>query len=155
MTVRLEAAESLAEQERKRREMSESITAAAEKRIQELEEILVDVETNAAKTLKEKRRIAKLQDQVKELRGELDSKDKDLAKEQVRQEQLIADVGAAQERISVLAVDLEEAGKALASAWEDLLLAGEQVEKARSGSSPESGSKCREADLQQELERSS
>ncbi len=130
--------------------MSESITAAAEKRIQELEEILVDVETKSAQTLKEKRRIVKLQKQVKELSGTLAAAEKAMAKERSKQEQLIADVRAAQERSAALEADLLAAEQALANA--QVQLAAEQEAKALLEKSLEEAD-LRVATLQQELEQ--
>lgn len=128
LNARLETAEALAKAERSRRELSESITAAAEKRIQELEEVLVDVETKSAQLVKEKRKVVKLQGQVKELSGELAAAEKAMAKERATQEQTLAEVKAAQERTAGLEVNLLEAEKAQAEALAQL--AAEQTTKA-------------------------
>lgn len=148
LTARLETAELLAETERSRREMSESITAAAEKRIQELEEDLVDVETKSAQTLKDKRKITKLQGQVKDLGSELAAAEQAMAEERAKQEQLIADIENANERIAALDVDLQNAVQALANTEEQL--AGEQAAKVQAEKHLEDAER-RVAALQQEL----
>jgi len=150
LNARLEAAESMAETERRRREMSESITAAAEKRIQELEEILVDVETRSAQTLKEKRRIVKLQKQLKDLSGTVAATEEALAQERSERVQLIADVRASQERSAALEADLLAAEQALANA--EVKLAAEQEAKALVEKSLEEAG-LRVASLQQEFEQ--
>ena len=120
LTARLEAAEGLVEQERKLREVSESITAAAEKRIQELEEILVDVETRSAGELKHKRRIVVLQRRIKELEDQLALATDEVAKERDNQEQFITDVKLAQEQIATLDDSLQKAEKMLADSFDQL-----------------------------------
>ena len=107
LTSRLETAAALAESERNQREMSESITSAAEKRIQELEEVLVDVETKSSKTIKQKQKNAQLQARIKELGRELETAEAELEKEREKQEQFIADVTAAHEQIALLENDLK------------------------------------------------
>lgn len=113
LTSRLEAAETLAEAEATQREMSESITAAAEKRIQELEEVLVDVETKSSDTLKQKRKIVQLQGRIKELDVQLESAEADTGKEHNKQRKFVADVKAAYEQIAPLEENLKEAEKSL------------------------------------------
>lgn len=129
LTAKIEAAEGRAEVGRKQREMSESITLAAEKRIQELEEILVDVETKSAEALKQKRKAVQLRKRIKELGAELESAKVETEKEREKQEQPIADVKVANEQITLLEDSLTEAESSLASTkaqWEE-----EQAEKAR------------------------
>ena len=129
LTAKLEAAEARAEVERKQREMSESITLAAEKRIQELEEILVDVETKSAEALKQKRKAVQLRKRIKDLGAELESAKIETEKEREKQEQFIADVKVANEQITLLEDSLTEAESSLASTkaqWEE-----EQAEKVR------------------------
>jgi len=108
LTSRLESAEALAESERNQRELSESITAAAEKRIQELEEVLVDVETTSSKTLKQKQKNVKLQARIKALDGELAAVEIEVEKEREKQQQFIDDVQSALERISFLEKELKD-----------------------------------------------
>ncbi len=129
LTSRLESAAVLAEEERSQREMSELITAAAEKRIKELEEVLVDVETKSSDTLKQKRKVAQLQKRVKELSAELDSAVNETAKEHEKQEQLIADVNAAYEQASLLKNEREEAEMDLKGIQDKL--AEEQAKKSQ------------------------
>ena len=129
LTSRLEAAEVLAESERNQREMSESITVAAEKRIQELEEVLVDVETTAADALKQKRKVTQLQKRVKKLGLELDSAEVKVKKEREKQEQLIPEVKAAHEQVSLLENEREDAETALKNIQEKLV--EEQAEKSQ------------------------
>lgn len=107
LTSRLETAAALAESERNQREMSESITSAAEKRIQELEEVLVDVETKSSKTIKQKQKNVQLQARIKELGRELEAAEAELENEREKQEQFIADVTAAHEQIALLENDLK------------------------------------------------
>jgi len=120
LTARLEAAEGLVDQERKQREISELITAAAEKRIQELEEILVDVETRSAGEIKQKRRIVVLQRRIKELEGQLSLVSDDVVKERDKQEQFITDVRSAQEQIAALDDSLQKNQKMLADSFDQL-----------------------------------
>ncbi len=120
LTAKLEVAEGLVDQERKQREVSESITAAAEKRIQELEEILVDVETRSAGEIKQKRRIVVLQRRIKELEDQLTLVSDEVAKERDKQEQFITDVKSAQKQIAALDDSLQKAGKMLADSFDQL-----------------------------------
>jgi hypothetical protein len=99
-----ELAEQLAEteamlgEERTRLERTERILTAAEKRIRELEENLVDVETSAAKALKNKQDIVKLETRIEDLTAELNSDNERVGAEQEKQQQLAADVKVASER---------------------------------------------------------
>ncbi len=129
LTERVAAAEALAAAERSHKEISEEITAAAEKRIQELEAGLVEMETISANALKQKRKLTQLQKRVKELSGALESAEQDAATEQDNHKQSIADCTAAHDRIAELDAELQDAVKSL----EDIQveLAEEQVEKAR------------------------
>ena len=120
LTSRLEVAEKNAEEERTQREFSESITAAAEKRIQELEEILVDVETKSSGELKLKRKIAALQGQIKELKEELQKAQDDLTVERDNQGLFVEDVKSAQATIASLEAGLKEKNSALENAQIDL-----------------------------------
>ena len=129
LTARLEAASALAESERNHREMSESITSAAEKRIQELEEILVDVETKSSKTIKQKQKNVQFQTRIKDLGRELEAADAEIDKEREKQEQFIADVTAAHERISLLKNELKEMESAQADMQTQF--ADEQAEKSQ------------------------
>ena len=108
LTSRLVAAEALTEAERRQRAMSESITAAAEKRIQELEELLVDVETKVSDALKQKRKNTQLQARIKKLDEALASAEAAAAEQDEKQAQLIAEALAAQERIVLLQDQLKE-----------------------------------------------
>ncbi len=92
LTARLEAAESLAEAESRQRVMSESITTAAEKRIQELEELLVDVETKSSEAIKESRKSVQLQSRITELEGKLASAEVELEKELEKLEKFTAEL---------------------------------------------------------------
>ncbi len=103
LTARLEEAETITESERSQKELSEAITTAAEKRIQELEEILVDVETRSSDVLKQKRKVVALNGRIKDLDAELVSAREALAEEQEKQKQFVEDVKSANEQI----VDLQ------------------------------------------------
>jgi chromosome segregation ATPase len=105
LTSRLADAEESIVSERAQRELSESITSAAEKRIQELEEILVDVETQSSDSLKQKRKIIDLRGRIKELGANLDSANVELERERDKQKQFVDDVKSANKQI----VDLENA----------------------------------------------
>ncbi|GEM_PF-1513752 len=129
LTARLDAAEARIEAERRQREMSESITFAAEKRIQELEEILVDVETKSAEALKQKRKAVQLRKRIKELGAEMELAEIDAEKEHEKQEQFIADARVAHERIFLLENDLAEAQRFLENSQASC--EEEQAEKAR------------------------
>ncbi len=129
LTSKLNDAEACAEAERNQREMSESITAAAEKRIQELEEILVDVETKSADALKQKRKAVQLLKRIKKLGAELASAEIEKEKEREKQEQFMTDVKAAHERITLLEDGLAEAERTLVNTqaqWQE-----EQAERNR------------------------
>ena len=129
LTSRLKAAEACAEAERNQREMSESITLAAEKRIQELEEILVDVETMSADALKQKQIAAQLRKRIKKLTAELASAEIETEKEREKQEQFMGDAKAAHERITLLEDGLAEAERTLVNTraqWQE-----EQAERNR------------------------
>jgi hypothetical protein len=129
LTSRLNAAEACVEAERNQRAMSESITAAAEKRIQELEGILVDVETKYSEALKQKRKAAQLRERIKKLGAELASAEIETKKEREKQEQFMGDAKAAHERITLLEDGLAEAERALVNTqaqWQE-----EQVERTR------------------------
>ncbi len=102
LTSRLEAAQALADAENKQRLMSESITSAAEKRIQELEKLLVDVETKSSDTLKQKRKIEQLQRRIKKLDEALLSAEVESTKKSEKQAQLVAEARIAQEQTSHL-----------------------------------------------------
>ncbi len=108
LTARLEVAEQLAEAERSQREMSESITAAAEKRIQELEEILVDVETKSSDEIKLKRKVVQLQTKIKGLDAELVASRTEIESERDKQVHFIEDVKRANEQIAGLEKNLKK-----------------------------------------------
>lgn len=129
LTAQVASAEALAEAERHQREMSESITAAAEKRIQELEKVLVDVETKSSDSLKQKNKNIQLQTQIKKITGELASVEGELEKERARHEQFIAEIHAAHEQASLHEHELEDLQKALEEKLKQL--AEEQTENAR------------------------
>lgn len=82
---RLSAAEAIAESERQEKGFAEAITAAAEKRIQELEISLVEMETISAESQKQRRKLAKLQKQVRELSAALEiaGQEKNAAEQQI------------------------------------------------------------------------
>ncbi len=117
LTKRLATVEADADSERAQREMSESITAAAEKRIQELETLLVGSETKSSNTLKQKRRIVELQSRINELDAELAAAVADLENEREKQKQFVDDVNAANEQV----VGLEHALKETEIAREETL----------------------------------
>ncbi len=129
LTARLEAVESRADEERKQREVSESITAAAEKRIQELEEILVEADKKSVGELKQKRRIVALKGRIKELEEQLTLTSDELENERAKQEQFVADVKQAQAQVTTLEESLQKAEKTLAEIHEQL--AEEQASKSR------------------------
>ena len=108
LSARLEEAEGLAESERSQKEFSEAITAAAEKRIQELEEILVDVETQSSDVLKQKRKVVALNGRIKELDADLTAARQELAEERAKQKQFVDDVKSANEQIVALQRALKE-----------------------------------------------
>ncbi len=114
LTERLENTEKLLDEERKQREMSESITEAAEKRIQELEEILVDVETKNAGEIKQKQRAAKLKARISELEEQISDSVSELEREKKNQEQFVVDVKSANEQIATLEEKLNSSEKSLA-----------------------------------------
>lgn len=120
LSARLESAEANVLEERKQREMSESITAAAEKRIQELEELLVDVETKSASELKQKRKVLQLQGRIKELEALLESSAAEIQQEKEHQQQFIADVKSANEQIVLLQEQLKNAETTLAESLDRL-----------------------------------
>lgn len=131
LTARLEDAEKRAEEERSQKEFSEAVTTAAEKRIQELEEILVDVETKSSGELKLKRKIVSLQSQVKELKAELEQSQDEMKSERDKQGQFVDDVKSAQSTIASLEERLKEKEKALEDAQvqlEEGLAEREQIE---------------------------
>ena len=128
LTARLEAAESRNDEERKQREISESITAAAEKRIQELEEILVEADKKSVGELKQKRRIVALKGRIKELEEQLTLTSDELENERAKQEQFVADVKQAQTQITTLEESLQKTEKTLAEIHEQL--AEEQASKS-------------------------
>ncbi len=129
LAERAAAAEALGEAERRQREICESITSAAEKRIQELEASLVEMETLSAKALKQKRNNAQLQKQVKELSGTLESVQQEAATALAERQQLVSDSNVAHERTAGLEAELQEASRSLETAQAQL--AEEQAEKAR------------------------
>ncbi len=129
LTSRLESAEALAETERNQREMSESITSAAEKRIQELEEVLVEVETTSSKTLKQKQKNVQLQTRIKQLGSELAAAEVEMEKEREKHIQFVTDVNAALERTSYLEKELKEAEASIESI--NAQLVEEHAEKSR------------------------
>lgn len=145
----LAAAEEQAGMERRKREMSESITAAAEKRLQELEKTLVDVETRSAEALKLKRKNAKLQEQVKKLGATLETVEQELNLEQEKQQQLLEDAASAQQQIAGLNTELQEAAESLEVVREQLVK--EQSDKDRLEESLKSAEK-RIRDLELETE---
>jgi hypothetical protein len=123
LTARLEESESNVASERSEKEISETITAAAEKRIQELEEILVDVETQSSDALKQKRKSVALNNRIKELDAELAAAKEALAEEQMKQGQFVHDVKSANEQIVALQKDLKESENLREEAFSQL---GEQ-----------------------------
>lgn len=120
LTARLEAAENLVEQERKQREISESITEAAEKRIQELEEIFIEFETRSAGEIKQKRTIIALQKKLKEVEGQLTLVSDELAAERHKQEQFVTDVKQAHTQIAELEDSLQNTEQILAASYDQL-----------------------------------
>ena len=120
LTARLEAAEDLVEQERKQREISESITEAAEKRIQELEEIFIEFETRSAGEIKQKRTIIALQKKLKEVEGQLTLVSDELAAERHKQEQFVTDVKQAHTQIAELEDSLQNTEQMLAASYDQL-----------------------------------
>ncbi|TNF47400.1 MAG: hypothetical protein EP304_07835 [Deltaproteobacteria bacterium] len=139
LTARLEEAESAAEAERSQKEISEAITTAAEKRIQELEELLVDVDTQSADVLKQKRKVAALNDRIKSLDADLTSAREALAEEQKNQKQFIDDVQSANEQIVALQKELDESEGLRDEAVAQL---GEQQSEAN-----QLDASCRDAEL--------
>ena len=129
LTARLESAESRADDERKQREFSESITTAAEKRIQELEEILVEADKKSVGELKHKRRIVALKGRIKELEEQSALTSDELANERAKQEQFVADVKRAQAQITTLEESLQKAEQTLAQKNDQL--AEEQASKSQ------------------------
>jgi hypothetical protein len=110
---KLESATALAEVERRQRQISEEITSAAEKRIQELEALLVDDETKSSKALKQSQKIILLQERIKMLEEKLDLAEIAVEKGREKQEQAIADAHAARERIALLERELKETSTVL------------------------------------------
>ncbi len=139
LTARLEEAENTADSERSEKEISEVITAAAEKRIQELEEILVDVETQSSDVLKQKRKVVALNGRIKELEAELVSARELLVEEQEKQKQFVDDVKSTNEQIVVLQKGLKESEDLREEAFAQL---GEQESEAT-----QLDKSCREAEL--------
>ena len=127
LTARLEEAENAAESERSQKEFSEAITSAAEKRIQELEEILVDLETQSSDVLKQKRKVAALNGRIKSLDADLTSAREALVEEQGKQKQFVDDVKSANEQIVALQNDLKESEDLREEAFAQL---GEQESEA-------------------------
>lgn len=148
LTARLEAAETAAESERSQKVFSEAITRAAEKRIQELEEILVDVETQSSDALKQKRKVVALNGRIKELDAELASVRDALTEEQEKQEQFVEDVKSANEQI----VDLQRALKDSETLREEAFAQlGEQESEAMQLDKDYREAKLRIKDLEREL----
>ncbi|MDT8440874.1 MAG: hypothetical protein RQ723_04350 [Desulfuromonadales bacterium] len=116
LTGRLAKSEVLYREERAERELLEGLMAAAEKRIQELEEVLVDAETISADALKQKQRIVKLQGEVKELTGQLSAAQTEAEHQSARYEELVAEIKAAQLRIAGLEKELADATEIAAGA---------------------------------------
>jgi chromosome segregation ATPase len=148
LTVRLEEAENKADSERSQKEISEAITSAAEKRIQELEEVLVDFEKQSSDVLKQKRKVVALNGRIKSLDANLASAQEALAEEQEKQKQFVDEVKSANEQIVALQNELKES-EALRE--EAFALLGEQESKAT-----QLDKSCREAqrrikDLDREL----
>ena len=139
LTARLEEAESIAESERSEKETSEAITSAAEKRIQELEEILVDVETQSSDVLKQKRKVATLNGRIKSLDADLTSAREVLAEEHEKQKQFVDDFKSANEQIVVLQKDLKESEDLREEAFAQI---GKQESEAT-----QLDKSCREAEL--------
>lgn len=139
LTARLEEAETAAESARSQKELSEAITSAAEKRIQELEELLVDVETQSSDVLKQKRKLVALNDRIKSLDADLTSARDALAEEQEKQKQFVDDVKSANEQIVALQNDLKESEDLREEAFAQL---GEQESEAT-----QLDKSCREAEL--------
>lgn len=127
LALRLESAETRAETERRRRLNSEAIVAAAEKRIRELEGILVAVETQSAEAVKQQHRILELQGQVAQLKNRVAAAEQQLNEAQAAQEPLLADARGAQERNLLLQGELQAAEKFLAKL--NKRLGAEQADK--------------------------
>ena len=124
LTRRLHEAEKKTREERLLREMSESITAAAEKRIQELEGVLVDVETKAGQEQKQKTQVVNLKKLLKEREEGLETARAELAALQGGQQELAAQAEAARQDSEALACRLKEAETVQTRA-------AEQLDKAR------------------------
>ena len=139
LTVRLKEVEKAAESDRSQKEISEAITSAAEKRIQELEELLVNVETQSLDVLKQKRKVVALNGRIKSLDAELTSTREALAEEQGKQKQFIDDVKSVKEQIDALQNDLKESEDLREEAFAQL---GEQESEAT-----QLAKNCREAEL--------
>lgn len=127
LTTRLESAEARAAAERQRRSASEAITAAAEKRIQELEEILVEVETRSADAVKQQRKLVELQGRVTRLKTELATAEQAIHEGEKTRTQLIADARAADQSRQLLQDELQTARQSLAKL--EARLAGERADR--------------------------
>ena len=116
LTERLRKAEAACDQERSQRKISEAIMEAAEKRIQELEEVLVGVETNSSDTIKHKQKIVQLEARIKEQDKQLADAEQKLEVERDRQRQLIGDVQATQEQFAALEKELADVSEIASAA---------------------------------------
>lgn len=130
LNQQLKAAEKRADEERQLRELSEGITAAAEKRIQELEEILVDVETRSADEHKQKRQLISLQEQLKQHEEALAAIKIELTEEQGRQQELVEATQVSQQEIKSLEASLKKAEAAQEKAAGQLEKASTQNDQA-------------------------
>ncbi|MDT8443231.1 MAG: hypothetical protein RQ722_02970 [Desulfuromonadales bacterium] len=130
LTSSLEAVQTLADAENKQRLMSESITSAAEKRIQELEKLLVDVETKSSDTLKQKRKIEQLQRRIKKLDETLASAEAEATKKSEKQEQLVAEARVSREHVAALEKQLEESKVSLENTQAELVVVQQTLKES-------------------------
>jgi chromosome segregation ATPase len=127
LTARFKEAETAAGSERSQKEFNEAITSAAEKRIQELEELLVYVETRSSDVLKQKRKVVELNRRIKGLDAELVAARDALVEERDKQKQFVDDVKSANEQIAALQRALRESEDLREEAFAQL---GEQESEA-------------------------
>lgn len=130
LTSELEAALVRADTENKQRLMSESITSAAEKRVQELEKLLVDVETKSSDTLRKKQKIEQLQRHIKKLDKSLASAEIEATNKSEKQEQLVAEAHIAQEQTSHLEKQLGESRVSLESTQAQLVAVQQALQES-------------------------
>ena len=148
LTERLKKAVAECDQERSQRKISEEIMAAAEKRIQELEEVLVDVETKSSDTIKHKQKIVQLEARIKELDKQLIEAQKDLETERDQKEQLIGDVQSTQQLVAALEKELADVSE-IASGAVDFETAITRAEESITKLQADLESKKTELDAQQ------